>query len=81
MSFSKTFQAEKSYGNESDLNKFFHKLTLIVWRQEPDDKSRDSEGFNDYESIPKTVMIKYHGKEFFGKIPTVKSPTIVTFIG
>ena len=34
-------------------------------------------------TIGVSSMIKFHGKHFYGKIPTVKSPTIktMTFIG
>ena len=58
------------------LTSLCKRLTLIVRRQQPDDKSRDTKKLNDDEPICKTVMVKYYDKEFYGKIPTVKSPTI-----
>ena len=59
------------------------RLTLIVRRQQPDDKGRDTKKFNDNEFFRKTLMIKYYGKELYGKTPTPKCPTIKlrTFIG
>ena len=65
------------------LTSLSKRLTLMIRRQQPDAKGRDTIKLNDDESICKTVMVKYYDKELYGKIPTVKSPTIklMTLLG
>ena len=47
-------------------------LILIVRRKQLDEKSRDTKKLKDDGSTCKPLMVKYYGKEFYSKIPTVK---------
>ena len=79
----KNFRSKSPTVMSLTLTSLFKRLTLIVRRQQPDDKSRNTIKLNNDESICKTVVVKYYGNEFYGKIPTVKILTIkiMTFIG
>ena len=79
----KKFGPKNSMAMSLILTSLSKRLTLIVRRKQPDDKSQDTKKFNNDESICTTVMVKFYVKELYGKIPFVKSPTIkiMTVIG
>ena len=52
------------------------RLLIIVRRQQPGDKSRESKKFNDDESICKTKMVKCYIIEVYDKNQSVKIPTL-----
>ena len=45
------------------LTSLSKRLTLIVRRQQPDDKSQNTKKLSGDESICKKAMVKYNGKE------------------
>ena len=70
----KKFRPKSPTAVSLTLTSLSKRLTLIFWQSQPDEKSRDTEHFKNDESICKTVLVKYYDNEFYGKIPTIKSP-------